>query len=203
MPAIHEIKPVLTFNKPIYVGFTVRELSKWLMYDFHYNFIKKQVDAELLFTDTDSISYQIKSEVVYDEVFKHKHLFDFGKLPRNSKFFDGTNKKFIGKMKDESDRKIIGEFVGLKSKMHYTKNTGDKESNAAKRVSVATEFKEFKDTLFNKKIMRHKTRRIQARKHELGTYKINKKSLSVFDGKRFVLNDGIHTGADFHKDLKK
>ena len=50
--AIHEIKPVLTLNKPIYVGLTVLELSKWLMFDFHYNFIKKHFDTELLFTDT-------------------------------------------------------------------------------------------------------------------------------------------------------
>ena len=54
---IHEIKPVLTLNKPIYVGFTVLELSKWLIYDFHYNFIKKNVDAELLFTDKDDLTY--------------------------------------------------------------------------------------------------------------------------------------------------
>ena len=58
--AIHEIKPVLTLNKPIYVGFTFLELNKWLMYDFHYNFIKKHFDDELLFTDTDSLTYEIK-----------------------------------------------------------------------------------------------------------------------------------------------
>ena len=74
--AIHETEPVLTLNKPIYVGFTVLELSKWLMYDFHYNFIKKNFDAELLFTDTDSLTYEIKSEDVYEEFFKHKYLFD-------------------------------------------------------------------------------------------------------------------------------
>ena len=77
--AIHEIRPVLTINKPINVGFTVLELTKWLMYDFHYNFIKKHFDAELLFTDTDSLTYEIKSEDVYEEFFKHKHLFDFSK----------------------------------------------------------------------------------------------------------------------------
>ena len=55
--AIHEIKPVLILNKPIYVGFTVLDLSKWKMYDFHYSFIKKSFDAELLFTDSDRQSY--------------------------------------------------------------------------------------------------------------------------------------------------
>ena len=71
--AIHEIKPVLTLNKAIYVGFTDLKLSKELMYDFHYRFIKKHFDAELLFTDTDSLTYELKSKDVY-EGFKHKHL---------------------------------------------------------------------------------------------------------------------------------
>ena len=190
--AIHEIKPVLTLKKPIYLGFTVLELSKWLMYDFHYNFIKKHFDAELLFTDTDSLTYQIKSKDVYEEFFKHKHLFDFSNYPKDSKFFDETNKKVIGKMKDEFGGVIVIEFVGLKSKMYSMKNIDGKESNTAKGVNIATEFNEFKDTLFNKKIMRHKRRRIQSKKHKLGTYEINKISLSCFDDKRFVLNDGIH-----------
>ena len=68
--AIHDIKPVSLLNKPIYVRFTVVELSKWLMYDFHYIFIKKDFDAELLFTDRDSLTYKIKSADVYEECFK-------------------------------------------------------------------------------------------------------------------------------------
>ena len=63
--AIHEIKPVLILNKPIYVGFTVLDFTNWLMYDSHYNFVKKSFSAELLFTDTDSLTYEIKSENVY------------------------------------------------------------------------------------------------------------------------------------------
>ena len=69
--AIHKIKPVLILNKPIYIGFTFLDLHKWKMYDFHYNFIKKIFfNAELLFTDTDSLAYEIKSENVYEESFK-------------------------------------------------------------------------------------------------------------------------------------
>ena len=88
--AIHEIKPVLTLNKPIYVGFMVLELSKWLMYDFHYNIIKKNFDANLLFTDTDSVTYEIKSEDAYEEFLKHKHLLDVSEY--QSKYFDPSNK---------------------------------------------------------------------------------------------------------------
>ena len=69
-------------------------------------------------------------------------------------------------------------------------------------MNTATEFIEFKDTLFNKKIIRHKMRRIQGKKHKIGISEINKISLSVFDDKRFILNHGIHTLAYLHKDLK-
>ena len=87
--------------------------------------------------------------------------------------------------------------------MHSMKNIDCKQSNTAKGVNFVTKFNEFKDTLFNKKLIRRKMRRIQGKKHKRGTYEINKISLSVFYDKRFVLNDGAHTLAYFHKDLKK
>ena len=93
--AIHEIKPALILNKPIYVGFTVLDLSKWLMYDFHYKFIKKN----LLLTDTDSLTYEIKSENVYKEFYQWKDLFDFSNYSKDSTFYDDTNKKYHKRLK--------------------------------------------------------------------------------------------------------
>ena len=115
------------------------------------------------------------------------------------KFFDETNKKVIGKMKGEFGGVIVTEFVGLKSKMYSMKKIDGKECNTAKGVSTATEFDKFKDVLFNEKIIRRKMKRIQSKKHKLGTYEIDKISLSCFDDKRYVLDDGIRTLAYFHK----
>ena len=173
--------------------------SRRKIYDFHYNFIKKNFNAELLFTETDSLTYEIKSENVYEEFFKWKDLFDFSNYSKDSTFFDKTNKKVIGKMKDEFDGVIVSEFVGLKSKIYSIKKIDGKEYNTAKGVSIATEFDKFKDVLFNKKIIRQKMKRIQSKKHKLGTYEIDKISLSCFDNKRYVSDDGIYTLSYFHK----
>ena len=83
---IHEIKQVLVLNKPNYVGFTVSDLIKWLMYYFHYNFIENNFNAELLFTDTESFAYEIKSENVYEEFYKRKDLFDFSNYSKIQSF---------------------------------------------------------------------------------------------------------------------
>ena len=128
-------------------------------------------------------------------------MFDFSNYSEDWKFFDPTNKKVIGKIKDGSEGKY--ESVGLKSKMHSMKTINGNESNTAKGVNIATGFNEFKTTLFNKKILKHKMRRTQSKKHKLWTYQINKISLSCFDDKRFVLGDGIHTPDYFHEDLKR
>ena len=71
------------------------------MYDFHYNFIQQNFSAKLLFTDTGSLTYEIKAENIYKEFYKRKDLFDFSNYSKDSMFYDDTNKKVIGKMKDE------------------------------------------------------------------------------------------------------
>ena len=82
-----------------------------MIYDFHDNFIKNNFDAELLFTNTDSLTYEIKAENVYEEFFKWKDLFEFSNYSKDSKCFDETNKKVIGKMKDEFGGVIVDEFI--------------------------------------------------------------------------------------------
>ena len=146
-------------NKPIYVRFTVLELSKHLIYDFHYNFIKKKFDADLLFTGRDSPMYEIKSKDVYEEFFKYKHSFDLSNYPKDSKFFDSANEIVIGQVKDGFKRIPINKFIGLKSKMCCIVSENDEEVNTAKAVNISIEFKEYKNVLFNKKLIRHKMKK--------------------------------------------
>ena len=89
--ALHEIKPVLTLNKPIYVGFSILDLSKYLMYEFHYKYIKSKFDAKLLLADTESLVYEIKTEHVYEDFYLDKNLFDFSDYPMHS--VNPVNKK--------------------------------------------------------------------------------------------------------------
>ena len=156
-----------------------------------------------MFTDTDSLTYEIKSKNVYKEFYEWKDLFDFSNYSKESTFYDDTNNKVIGKMKDEYGGAIIDQFIGLKSKTYSIEKINGSESSTTKGVNRATKFNEFKDVLFNKKIIRHKMKRIQAKKHKIGKYEIDKISLSCFDDKRYVLDDGVNTLAYFHKDCNK
>ena len=87
--------------------------------------------------------------------------------------------------------------------MYSIKKTNGSESSTTKGVNIVTEFNEFKDVLFNKKVIRHKMKRIQSKKHKIRTYEIDKLCLSCFDDKRYVLHDGVNTLAYFHKDCNK
>ena len=122
--AVHKLKEKLTLNRPAYIGMCILDLSKTLMYEFHYDYIKKKYGdkAKLLFTDTDSLTYEIESNDVYEDLWKEKHLFDNSDYPKESKYHYIENKKFIGKFKDEARGKPISELVGLKSKMYSLHN---------------------------------------------------------------------------------
>ena len=202
--AVHRIKPVLTRrNKPIYVGFSILELRKSLMYELHYKYIKNKFDAMLLFTDTDSLVYKIKAKDVYEAFHLDKDFLDLSDYPLHSKFFDPVNKKVIDKMKDEFKRKIISEFAELKLKMYSLISVDNEEVTKAKGVNKKLRHKEFVSVLYDKKVIRHNIKRIQSKLHKIETYDVCKISLSCFDDKRYVLDDGVDTLAYFHKDIKK
>ena len=182
---VHRIKPVLTLHKPIYVGFSILELSKSLMYEFHYKYIKNKFDAKLLFTDTDSLVYEIKTKDAHEDCYLDKDLFDHSGCPLHSKIFDPVNKKVIGKMKDDFKGKVISEFAGLKSKMYSLISVENEEVTKAKRVNKKRRHKEFVSVLFNKKVIRHNMKRTLSELHKIGTYDVCKISLSCFDDKRY------------------
>ena len=101
--AVHNIKQKLYLNQPIYVGFSILDLSKYHMYNFHYGFIKSIYgsDSKLLFTDTDSLCYEITAEDFYRDMFDHKEQFDLSDM-KLEQFQNLENKKVVGKFKDET-----------------------------------------------------------------------------------------------------
>ena len=160
--AVHQIKAVLTLNKPIYLGFCILELSKLLMYKFHYDYICNNFDARLLFTDTESLVYEINSDKVYERCFKDKNLFDFSGYQKISNYYDISNKKVLEKVKDEFNGVKIVEFIGLKSKMYSLIRSDDKEVDKAKGINKKLRHNEYLDVL------------LQSKLHNIGTYDVFK-----------------------------
>ena len=203
--AVHKIRETLTMNRPAYIGMCILDLSKTLMYDFHYNYIKQNYGnkAKLLFTDTDSLTYEIETNDIYNDFFKDNNKFDNSDYPENSPYFNKTNKKVIGKFKDETSGIPIIEFIGLRSKMYsYIKDNSKCEKTAKgikKNITKQNIYHEdYKEVLFNNKQMQHTMKTIRSSKHQLGSFELNKISLSCFDDKRFIHQNGITSFAYGH-----
>ena len=208
LAAVEMRKTKCMINKPFYTGFTVLELSKLHMYKFHYDYIKKKFPAgksELLFTDTDSLMYLIECRDLYQQLQLDRELFDFSDYPRNSFMFDETNKKVLGKFKDEANGFPITEFVGLRPKMYsyQVEKHGDiYNKHRAKGIQLAVARKlrhdEYKSQLDNPEENYVTTRRIGSKLHKVYTVETKKRGLCAFDDKRFLLEDGINSLAYGH-----
>ena len=131
---------------------------------------------------------------------KHKNFFDLSNYPKNSKYFCIDNKKVLEKMKDEYGRKII-YITALKSKMYSICDVNKNEKSAHKGHNSLIKYEEFKDTHSNKKAIKLTTRGIKSKNNKLVTYESDKRSLSDFDDKRYILFDGINTLSYGHKDI--
>ena len=206
--SIHLKKIRLTMNKPIYLGMCILDLSKTLMYDFHYNYIKAKYNnkAKLLFTDTDSLMYEIETEDFYKDISGDvEKRFDTSEYPENhpSGIPTGINKKVLGMFKDEAAGKIIKEFIGLRAKMYSFILDEGEETKKCKGVKkqVIESFithEDYKTCLTDGKEQLRKQNIIRSYSHEIFTEEVNKVALSAKDDKRYILDDGKHTLALGH-----
>ena len=201
--AIHMKKTEVYFNKPVYVGQAILDLSKTLMFDFHYNYIREKYHnkAELLFTDTDSLMYYIKTKDFYKDISPDiLTKFDTSDYDPNHKsgIPTGINKKVIGMFKDEVAGKQITHFVGLRPKLYSFKIEEDKLVKKCKGIKKNVikkklDFDDYVKCLFTGKKEMRSMKIIRSDKHDIYSKEVNKIALSNEDDKRQVLNDNIHT----------
>ena len=210
--SVHMSKTRLLMNKPVYLGMCILDLSKTIMYDFHYNYIKSKYEdkAKLLFTDTDSLMYEIETEDFYKDISEDvKDRFDTSDYPENhpSGIPTGENKKVLGMMKDEAAGKIIKEFVGLRSKLYsFVMDDGGeiKKCKGIKKqvVERSIRHEHYKTCLTTGKELLRKQNILRSYEHEVYTEEVNKVALSALDDKRYILSDGMDTLAWGHYKIK-
>lgn len=207
--SVERTKTSLLLNRPIYVGFSILDLSKTLMYNFHYDYIKNKYNsqAKLLFTDTDSLCYEITTEDVYRDMLEDSNLFDTSDYPKDHTLYSDNNKKVLGKMKDELAGEVASEFIGLKPKM-YSICYSTMEKKTAKGVAKniikrKLTHNNYKTCLFECQRGIESAIKIASTNHKLTTVRYNKSTLCPFDNKRYILKDGQSSYAYGHYKIKE
>jgi len=200
MAGIDMRKSKLLLNKPVYTGMTILDNSKILMYDFFYNHLKKQYGSkcELLYTGTDSLLVEIETEDVYEDMKNNIDLYDTSDYPKDHPLYSNVNKKVLGKMKDECAGTPIAECVCMRPKMYSILKANEKNIKKAKGVKKSVVKKQithenYKETLFGAKQQWYGMNILRSEGHEIYGTHLNKISLSPFDSKRWIGDDGIHT----------
>ncbi|WP_375672846.1 hypothetical protein, partial [Bartonella sp. CL45QHWL] len=198
--AISMRKTSMKFNKPIYIGATVLELSKLLMYEFYYEVLQPyfgEKNIDLLYLDTDSFVLNLTTNDLNKDLNELKDYFDFSNYPRDHPLYDTTKKKVPGYFKDELAGEEMTEFIALSSKMYAykikaieAKKLKGISKNVVKRDIT---FDDYVDCLEKSKSFNHKMRHLISEKHQIYLEEVDKKSLSPFDDKRFILDDGVTT----------
>ena len=192
----------IKLDKPIAVGFVILELSKLLMQKFHYDYIAENygLKAQLLFSDTDSLTYHIETEDIYKDMKKDLSRFDTSNYPTSHFLYSDKNKKQLYKFKDEAGGKIVLWFVGFRAKMYHYEIQDDDgkiiDKNTAKGVDKRCKNKlTGKDYLdnFNNYECNHriKSSRIQSVNHVLSTVVYEKLGINSFDDKSYILPGGV------------
>lgn len=202
---VHLLKKEVVMDKPIFIGQCVLDDSKYLMNDFHYNFMLKKFkrkNIDLLFTDTDSLCYEIRKHNPYEVIKANKDKFDLSAYPKSHPCYESMNNKVIGKFKDEAvDGKMdyITEFVGLRSKMYsYITELDSSEHHKCKGVKksvINRTFKTqlYKDCLHSREVHDVYQNGFRSYQHQLYTETVHKIGLSCRDDKSYIQDDNINT----------
>ena len=184
-------KTKVKMNKPIYLGLSILEISKILMYEFWYD------DVKLCYMDTDSFVMHIKTNDFYKDIASDvENRFDTSNYEVNRPLPTGKNKKVIGLMKDELGGKIITKFVTLRLKTYSFLTDDGKEDKKAKGtkkcvIKKMIKFNDYKKCLLNDEVMLKPQQRFISKKHDVYTQNINKIALSNNDDKRIVSSNKI------------
>jgi len=192
----------IAFKKPIAVGFSILEISKFIMYSFYYDHRKAKYGdrCTLLFTNTDSSYCEIWTDDLYAGLINSLGLYDTSNFDRKLPQYNDDNRRELGKCKTETGSVPPPEFVGLRAKM-YSLQAPTKIFKKAKGIQKHYVRKHVRHENFLEVL--RKTRRntnakfcaISSVKHEVNTVEVTKLCLCAFDDKRSILDDGVHTWA--------
>lgn len=199
------------YNKPNYIGAAVLDLSKCLMYDFFYNYLKKKFNFNLLYSDTDSFLLEVFTDDVYEDIKADLHLFDTSNFPADNEYgLPLVNKKVVGKFKFETAANLIVEYVGLRSKMYCFRLFGSANHCHKRAKGVKTNvvdkqltFDDYLHCLHTGETLMCQMCVFRSVKHEVQVQKNNKIALSAADDKRHLLEDSHETLAWGHYKLNQ
>ena len=192
-------KTKVKMNKPIYLGLSILDISKILMYEFWYDYMKPKYNdyVKLCYMDTDSFVMNIKAKDFYKDISSDvDKRFDTSNYEVNRPLPTGKNKKVIGLIKDELGGKIIAEFVTLRPKIYFYLTDDGKEDKKVKGtkkciIKRMIKFDDYKNCLLKGKVSLKSQQRFISKKHDVYTEQFNKIELSNDDDKRIVLSDKI------------
>ncbi len=220
----------ILMNRPCIVGAVILDLAKRVMFDFHYNVMKKNFQCSLLYSDTDSLLYNVHSSDLYEELQSKNLLdqFDFSNFPDTHPLFDTRNKMVTLKMKDEFAGNILSEFVALKPKLYSVIASGNTHVSVTFDLLINTLFfffldstrkqsakgitkyaqcslthEKYKAVLSSGSVVKTENTRIVSLDHQLVTLSTHKVSLSAYDDKRYICLDGIKTLPYGHFELRE
>ena len=204
---MRKIKTLL--NKPIYLGFSILDISKSFMYEFFYNHIKViyKDSVKLLFSDTDSFCLYVKTPDIYEDMKKNGDLYDFSNYHVSHKCYDDTNLKKIGLFKDECNGVALSSYVALRSKMYSLKYSDDSVKNIAsgvhKSVKNSLTHNDYVTCLFNPVVHNQIVSIIKYYNQNIFTVSQNRNILSPYDDKRYILNDSVSSLAYGHYKINR